>query len=110
MRTAIRVGSIEIDTIKRHGNKWISASIQHLEVSDTDDTIISESARADRVYRRVDKVALETVDITDPVTGQAITISVAGIGEAVKAAMIKWMLEDNTAHYDPDDDLVIIDD
>jgi len=92
MKTAIRTGHIEIDTVKLHGPKWISASLQTLEI-DPDGNVLSERMRDKKLYRKVTDVAMQTVTTTDPVTGQAVTVSVAGLGALVKAAMISWMLD-----------------
>ena len=109
MKKAIRTGRIEIDTIKLHGPKWIVATISTLELDDQNQ-VVSERIRDLKLYRKVSNVATETVTITDPVTGQPITVSVAGIGGLIKAIMIQWMQEDFPATYDPEIDLVVIND
>lgn len=107
MKEAIRVGRIEIDTVDIGGPQWITANIQRLEL-DAANNITSTRTRDKKLYRKVTDVAMETVTINDPVTGQPVTISVAGIGTAIKTAMITWMMEDNPSTYDPDADLVIL--
>lgn len=42
-------------------------------------------------------VATQTVTVTDPVTKQSVTISVAGLGEAIAAFGAKWFAEDEAA-------------
>ena len=106
---AIRTSSINIETQVIHGPKWISANLQQLEIDDVGN-VVSTSVRERKLYRRVGDVATETVTVTDPVTQQQVTVSVAGIGGLVKAAMIKWMIEDNNATYDPTIDLVVLND
>jgi len=107
MRNAIRTGRIEIDVLKRNGPTWISSNIQTLEIDDAGN-ILSERMRDRKLYRKVDDVALEMATATDPVTGKTVTVSIAGVGALVKAAMIQWMLEDNAAHYDSSIDLVVL--
>jgi hypothetical protein len=58
----------------------------------------------------VSDVAIETVSFVDPVTGQPVTLSVAGIAIAIKTKMIDWMEKDQAATYDPESDLVVIND
>lgn len=94
MKQALRTGLIEIDTQKMNDAQWIVATIQNLELDDKDN-VVSEKFRDGKVFRKVMDVALETVTFTDPVTQQQITMSVAGMGTAVKLMMIKWILEDN---------------
>jgi hypothetical protein len=107
MKTAIRTSKIEIDTAVLHGPQWINATLQTLEL-DADNNVTSTRVRDRKLYRKVDLVATETVTITDPVTQQQVTISVAGIGVAIKAKMIGWMMEDNASTYNEDADLVVL--
>lgn len=46
------------------------------------------------VKRAFPAVAAETFTITDPVTGQAVTISVAGIATAIEEAYVRWYNQD----------------
>lgn len=109
MPKAIRTGRIEIDLLKQNDTQWISADIQHLEIDD-EGTILVVKMRDGKLYRRVDQVALQTINIKDPVTQQDINMSVAGIGVAIKRLMVNWMIEDNpSAIYDPAKDLVVVD-
>ena len=108
MTQAIRTGRIEIDLLKAGDVQWISADIQHLEI-DADGNIQSIRMRDGKLYRRVDKVAKQSVNITDPVTGQTFDISVAGVGMAIKSLMVGWMIEDNVgAVYDTGKGFVVL--
>jgi len=108
-RQAIRVGRIEIDTLKPNAPQWITSTIQTLEVDDNDE-IISQLYKDAQLIRRVSEVTTQVVSITDPVTQQVVNLSVAGLGTAIKAVMINWMLEDNVGSaYDPGTDLVMLD-
>lgn len=107
MKEAIRTSKIEIDTAVRDGPQWISATIQTLEL-DASNNVTSTRLRDRRLYRKTDQVAAELVTFIDPVTGQQITMSVAGIAAAIKAKMVNWMETDNNAAYDPSTDLVIL--
>lgn len=109
MRSAIRTEVIEIDLIEPDGIQWVTASIQKVQL-DADDKVTSIVSKDGKMYRRVDKVIFEQIKFTDPVTQQEITMSVAGLGVAIKSAMVAWMLEDNpNAHYEAETDLVILD-
>lgn len=94
MTQAIRTGRIEIDLLKAGDVQWISADIQHLDL-DAQGNIQAIRMRDGKLYRRVDQVATEVVNMTDPVTGETFNISVAGIGMAIKMNFIKWMIQDN---------------
>ncbi len=109
MKTIIRTGSIEIDAQKVDGIQWVSAKIQKLLIND-EGRVLSESGREFRLHRRIDQVALEMTTVVDPVTGKEVTVSVAGVGTLIKAAMTRWMLEDHGAKYDPVLDVVVLDD
>lgn len=45
--------------------------------------------------RDFDAVITELITVTDPVTQQEVTVSIAGIATIVEAAFIKWWNEDN---------------
>jgi hypothetical protein len=45
--------------------------------------------------RSFDNVITETITITDPVTQQEITMSVAGIATAIEDLYVRWWNEDN---------------
>lgn len=107
MKKALRTGKIEIDTQKINEAQWIVATIQSLDL-DNDNKILSEDFRDGKIFKKVTDVALETVTITDPVTQQEITLSVAGLGTAIKAILIKWILEENpNSTYDAEIGMVI---
>jgi hypothetical protein len=109
MKKAVRTGSIEIDLIAPGGTQWVVASIQALELNDLDE-VTAILGKSSKIYRRVDKAALDMVEFTDPVTGVTTEISLVGIGTAIKAMMIKWMLEDMpNSSFDTDADRVFID-
>lgn len=107
---AIRAGRIEIDVLKAGDTQWLTADIQHIDISQSGE-IEAVRMRDGKIYRRIDKVVTETVSVSDPVTGEAFNISVAGVGLAIKELMIRWMIEDNQpSHFDPNIGLVILDD
>lgn len=109
MKKAIRTGRIEIDSITPGGAQWVTAWVQTLELGD-DNSIQSQIFRDGRLHRKVEDSLTDLITITDPVTGLSGQMSLAGLGMAVKAMMVKWMLEDNpTASYDAENDLVIVD-
>ena len=109
MKRVIRTGIIEINSAKPNDKQWVSAKIQRYEL-DNDNNYTSESAREERMYRRIDRVAMETVDYVNPLTGETKTIAVAELGVAIKNFMSKWMLEDYDATYDPELDVVVLND
>ena len=108
MKQAIRAGRIEIDTVKIHGPKWIVATLSRLEIDDNGN-VISERIRDEKIYRKAENVATELVTVVDPVTQQQVTVSVAGLAGLIKATMINWMQEDFPSIYDPELDLVVLD-
>lgn len=106
---AIRTEIIEIDLIDPDGYQWVTASIQKLTLDD-DKNVISIGSKDDKLYRRIDKVATEMIVFNDPVTGKEITMSVAGLGIAIRNIMVDWMIEDNpNASLDKNTGLVLLD-
>lgn len=47
--------------------------------------------------RVIASVATKTVTVTDPVTGEDVTVSVAGVATAIQALFVDWFNEDKAA-------------
>lgn len=107
---AIRTTKIEIDTAKANQDNWIRASIQEVEVDPESLEIKSESVTVHTVFRPVSKVALEQIQFVSPVTGEVYSLYIADLAEAIKVAMVGWMVNDIPCHFDPATNLVVIDD
>lgn len=107
---AIRTTKIEIDTAKTNQDNWIRASIQEVEVDAETLEIKSESVTVHTVFRPVSKVALEKIQFVSPVTGEVHALYIADLAEAIKVAMVGWMVNDIPCHFDPKTNLVVIDD
>lgn len=45
--------------------------------------------------RHIEDVVTETTTIVDPVTGETITVSVAGMSRLVEEFFMKWYIDDN---------------
>lgn len=109
MKTAIRTDKIAIDLVVPDGIQWITSTMQKVKLNG-DNTINAIAPREDMMHRKVQDVAFEMIEFTDPITGMTGHMSVAGIGTAIKSIFIKWMLEDNEGSYfDPESGMVIID-
>lgn len=107
---AIRTTKIEIDTAKTNQDNWIRASIQEVEVDSQTLEIKSESVTVHTVFRPVSKVALEKIQFVSPVTGEVHALYIADLAEAIKVAMVGWMVADTPCRFDPVTNLVVIDD
>lgn len=107
---ALRTTKIEIDTAKADQDNWIRASIQQVEVDSQSLKIMSESVTVHTVFRPVSKVALEKIQFISPVTGEVHALYIADIAEAIKVAMVGWMVTDIPCVYDPNTQLVVIND
>lgn len=62
------------------------------------------------VFRPVSKVALEKIQFISPVTGEVHALYIADLAEAIKVAMVGWLVNDIPCHFDPKTNLVVIDD
>jgi hypothetical protein len=107
---AVRTTKIEIDTAKANQDNWIRASVQEVEVDSQTLEIKSESVTVHTVFRPVSKVALEQIQFVSPVTGEVYALYIADLAEAIKVAMVGWMVGDIPCHFDPVTNLVVIDD
>ena len=106
MRT-IRTKRIDIDLPTAGDVPWISSRFQVLE-RDADGNVLAVHDDQERMVRRLDRVAVQTVTVIDPVTQQPITASVAGMAGLIRAAQFKWMAEDFGATYDADLDAMVM--
>lgn len=98
---AIRAQRVDIDIQKPTSVQWVTVDT-HLVEYDELGKITSLGDRDGKIHRRVDVVATEIQSFTDPVTGQRIDISVAGIGIAISQAVTRWIIENNPGStYDP---------
>lgn len=93
MSTAIRTAKLTIDIPVPGAEPFISGILQKVVVNEFDE-VVQVIPRQDNVYRRASKIALELTTITDPVTGQEITLSGAGMSVAITAAFCRWIIED----------------
>lgn len=84
----LRAQKVAIDIPRSQSEPWIAVTVQKIDGSHVID-------RFDETHRQLSKVASEMITITDPVTGQPVTISVAGMAAAVKAGVYAWMIEDH---------------
>lgn len=108
MKTAIRIDKIEIDVVIPNGVQWVNVTTQRVELG-VDNKVTSISPREGQTHRRVDRVALEMIEVVDPVTGLTVNVSVAGLGLAIKGVIKKWLVEDNPNTYlDLDSGLVVL--
>ena len=102
----LRSQRIAIDLPTPKGYKWIDIRIQSFEVT-PEGAMGSLVDDAERLNRRLDKVALETITVIDPVTQQEVTISVAGLAEAIKWTAYRWLEEEYGVEYDPVTDRMV---
>ena len=101
LKSTIRTKVIEIDLPHSETVPWISAKFQVVDWND-DGTVRSIRDDRERLNRRMDRVFMETVSLVDPVTQAPITISLAGISEAIRRTMFNWMAEDYNATLNED--------
>lgn len=107
---ASRTTKIEIDTAKANQENWIRASLQEVEIDPVTLRIQSESVTMHTIFRQVSKVALEQIEFVSPVTGEVYALYIADLAEAIKVAMVGWMVADIPCSFDPETQLVVIDD
>jgi hypothetical protein len=53
------------------------------------------------VIRQFTSVQIEVIELTDPVTGKVVTISVAGLAVAIQDRFITWFMEDQAKREAP---------
>lgn len=91
VKQKVRTNKITIST-PYNGSKVMSFRNEKITLVDGNET---GRDRAPNTTRNFDEVVAETITITDPVTNEEITISVAGVATAIEEAYVKWWNEDN---------------
>jgi len=72
---------------------WTNVTVQ-VVVKDADYQTVQIIDRVLNISRQFDEFAQNTVTITDPITGQPITLSGAGVGLAISEFVKGWMVQD----------------
>lgn len=94
MKTLQRPVQIVIDTPKIDGNITIRINFQNVDF-DEYGNIKNETPTIMQMYKFADKVAIDMVDVYDPVKGENIQLSVAGLHHAICTFIANWVGEDN---------------
>ena len=89
----IRASRIGLDIPREGDPAWVNVIVQVI-VKNADYQTVQVIDRAHNITRTLGDFAEDTKTITDPVTGQAITISGAGVGAAISEFVKSWMLQD----------------
>jgi len=89
----IRAQQITIDIPRTNSEPWINIVVQLVE----DDGGIVD--RYDFSHRALGKVATEIVTFTDPVLQKQTSVSVYGLAEAIKEAVVHWLVADHNGTY-----------
>jgi len=84
----LRAQKVAIDIPRSQSEPWVAVTVQKVDGEHVID-------RVSQSHRQLSDVATELITINDPVTGQDVTISVAGMAAAVKAGVYAWMIEDH---------------
>jgi len=72
---------------------WTNVTLQ-VVIKDADYQTVQVIDRVRSISRQFDQFAQHTVTITDPITGQTVTLSGAGVGLAISEFVKGWMVQD----------------
>jgi len=72
---------------------WTNITVQ-VVFKDADYQTVQIIDRVLNITRQFEQFAQHTVTITDPITGQTVTLSGAGVGLAISEFVIGWMVQD----------------
>lgn len=93
MPKKVRAQQIVLDLPTEEAEVWIRAIIQTV-YKDADYTTVQTVDRTAALHRRFSEFAMQVETVQDPVTGQSLAISGAGIAVAVSAFVKAWILQD----------------
>ena len=102
---AMRTNKITIETHKHGGAQWIHIDGMEVTLNENDDVVdtgerhlIHKQAADDSGTPNI-PVVTKVVTVTDPVTQQPVTASVAGLRELIRQVAIDWYNEElGTVH------------
>lgn len=89
----IRAQQIVLDLPYENAEVWVRAVLQTV-FKDEDYQTVQTVDRMGAIHRQLSDFALQVKTITDPVTGNEITISGVGLGFAISSFVKQWILDD----------------
>jgi len=104
----LRSQKITIDLPTETSEVWVHAVLQTV-FKDTDYRTIQTIDLTGHINRSISQFATQMESVTDPVTGQQVTMSGAGVATLIKQFIIKWIQEDNGGTLNEVGDLIVED-
>lgn len=93
MLKKVRAQQITLELPTEEAEVWVRAIIQTV-YKDGNYNTVQTVDRTASLHRRFSEFAMQLETLQDPVTGQALTISGAGLALVVSAFVKAWMLTD----------------
>ncbi len=93
MPKKVRAQQIVLDLPTEEAEVWIRAVVQTV-FKDADYNTVQTVDRTASLHRRFSEFAMQVEAVQDPVTGQSLAISGAGLALAVSAFVKTWILAD----------------
>jgi len=106
MYKKVRAQHISIDLPTEESSMWVRIALQSV-FKDEDYKTTQIIDRTGYVYREVVSVVNELETITDPVTGQVLTLSAGGCAEIVRKFIQRWMVEDCKGVINEHGDMIV---
>lgn len=88
----IRSMKITIDLPTESSQVWTQVILQKV-IKTEQGVVIQTIDDVERITKPLPAFAMQMINITDPVTQQNITISGAGVAQAITQAILEWMHE-----------------
>ncbi len=86
----IRAQQITIDLPTEEGEAWVHIVVQKVFKDEATYESVQVVDRAGHVYNSISQFATDIHTVTDPVLGQNVTISGAGISELIRSFAHDW--------------------
>ena len=93
MLKKVRAQQITLELPAEEAEVWVRAMIQTV-YKDGDYNTVQTVDRTASLHRRFSEFAMQTETVQDPVTGQTLVVSGAGLALAVSAFVKTWILAD----------------
>ncbi len=105
MTKKIRSQQIVIDLPTETSEVWVRATLQRV-IKDADYKTIQTIDRVGFVHRAASQISTQMTTITDPVTGEAHTISGAGAYILIRDMVSAWIITDRGGAINEHEDII----
>jgi hypothetical protein len=99
MTTYARAFKLTFEMPKPDSDTVIRTEIHYVTENDQGDVTFISGTK-EELFKLLSEIALDTITITDPVTQETKTLSIAGIAQAITQIVVNWLSEEAPGFVD----------